>query len=43
MIPFTDTSTDPGAMVVKFHYTIVADVAVARAGRPKYKACLTEL
>ena len=43
VIPLAYASSEPDAMMVKLHDTVVADIAVGRSDWPEYVAGLTEL
>ena len=43
VIPLAYASSEPDAMMVELHDTVVADIAVGRSDWPEYVAGLTEL
>ena len=43
VVTFADTCAQPDAMMVKLHYTVIAQVAMAAARGSEYETSLTEL
>ena len=43
VVPLAYASSEPDAMMVELHDTVVADIAVGRSDWPEYVAGLTEL
>lgn len=42
IVSFTNASSQPNAMMIEAHYTVVANIAMGYSLRSKNHACLTE-